>query len=103
MVKHIFRAMVYIVSYKANIIILLGERNGENEEVVRTKKRVVKEAFGSGSDSEGSGKERDSPKKRKRSESRRSSDSEGIISILIKFGRTEITCLLRESLLFDFR
>ena len=70
---------------------------------------MVKEAFGSGSDSEGSGKERDSPKKRKRSESRRSSDSEGIISILIKFGRTEmkmfprVTCLLRESLLFDFR
>jgi len=56
-----------------------GERNEENEEVVRTKKRVVKEAFGSGSDSEGSdkeGKEHDSPKKRKRSGSRRSSDSE---------------------------
>jgi len=43
---------------------------------VRTKKRVVKEAFGSGSDSEGSRKDRDSPKKRKRSGSRRSSDSE---------------------------
>ena len=70
---------------------------------------MVKEAFGSGSDSEGSGKDRDSPKKRKRSGSRRSSDSEGIISILIRLGRTEmktlprVTSLLRESLLFDFR
>ena len=50
---------------------------------------MVKEAFGSGSDSEGSGKERDSPKKRKRSGSRRSSDSEGIIAILIKCGKSE--------------
>ena len=32
---------------------ILGERNDDKDETVRTKKRVVKEAFGSGSDSEG--------------------------------------------------
>ena len=34
-------------------IFIVGERNDDEEEVVSTKKRVVKEAFGSGSDSEG--------------------------------------------------
>ena len=78
---------------------------------MRTKKRVVKEAFGSGSDSEGSGKDRDSPKKRKRSGSRRSSDSEGIISILIESGISYIYesmskgefFQLAKSFLSDFR